>query len=430
MPERRLPATEVTAPATGGSRMTCRDPGMETSVSRAGETRHAHVTDSDDGQADHIRTDDIRTDDIHGRPGVALVYLFFVFLPLFFMPRWSWLAVGASLVAIALFVPLHYASYRRDAWGRALYPFAAAVIGYALIPINPGGNTFVIYAMVMAAVMFPVRRVVLLSVLFLLLMGLEFWWVMPELRLAIGSTAVAAVIGAMVVAGTLFDRNRARRDAELRLTQDEVRRLAALAERERIGRDLHDLLGHTLSVIALKSELAGKLITRDADAARQQIGDVEQVARQALAQVREAVTGIRASGLQAELAAARLTLLSAEIALDQRLGGVTLDPASENTFALILREAVTNVLRHAGARRVDVELDADAEELRLSIADDGRGGIGQHGNGLTGMRERAAELGGRLEIDSLPGAGTRLVVHVPRRDEDPDPASTSTGATT
>lgn len=357
----------------------------------------------------------VRTEDMHGHPGVALVYLFFVFLPLFFVPRWPWQALGASLVAIVLFVPMHFAFFRNATKGRALLPFAAAAIGYALIPFNPGGNTFLIYAMAMAAVMFPQRRVVVISIVLLVLMGLEFWWVMPQLGYALGSTAVVAVIGAMVVAGTLFDRNRAMRDAELRLTQDEVRRLAALAERERIGRDLHDLLGHTLSVVALKSELAGKLIARDPMAARQQIGEVEQVARQALAQVREAVAGIRASGLQAELAAARLTLLSAEVALDQRLGAVTLDPVSENALALILREAVTNVLRHASAQRVDVELDGDADELRLSIADDGRGGIERHGNGLLGMHERVAELGGRLEIDSLPGAGTRLVVHVPRR---------------
>ena len=369
-----------------------------------------------------------RTEDIHGHAGITLVYLFFVFLPLFFMPRWPWQAIGASLVAIVLFLPLHFAFFRGTTKGRALLPFAAAAIGYALIPFHPGGNTFLIYAMAMAAGMFLPRHAVLLSIALLALMGLEFWWVMPQLGHALGSTAVVAVIGAMVVVGTLFDRNRARRDAELRLTQDEVRRLAALAERERIGRDLHDLLGHTLSVVALKSELAGKLIARDPVAARQQIGEVEQVARQALAQVREAVAGIRASGLQAELAAARLTLLSAEVALDQRLGAVTLDPVSEHTLALILREAVTNVLRHAAAQRVDVELDGDAAELRLSIADDGRGGIERHGNGLLGMHERVAELGGRLEIDSLPGAGTRLVVHVPRRASPNDGMPAATGA--
>lgn len=357
----------------------------------------------------------IRAEDIHGHAGVALVYLFFVFLPLFFVPRWPWLSLGASVAAIALFLPLHFAFYRNAAKGGVLLPLAVAAIGYALIPLNPGGNTFLIYAMGMAAVTLAPRRAVLLSAVLVVLMGLEFWWVMPQLGHAVGSTGVTAVIGAMVVAGTLFSRNRARRDAELRLTQDEVRRLAALAERERIGRDLHDLLGHTLSVVALKSELAGKLMARDPAAARQQIGEVEQVARQALAQVREAVAGIRASGLQAELAAARLTLLSAEIALDQHLEPVLLDPVSENALALILREAVTNVLRHASAHRVDVELDGDVDELRLTIADDGCGGIERHGNGLLGMHERVAELGGHLEIDSLPGAGTRLVVHVPRR---------------
>jgi len=193
-----------------------------------------------------------------------------------------------------------------------------------------------------------------------------------------------------------------------------VRRLAGMAERERIGRDLHDLLGHTLSVVALKSELAGKLIQRDPAAARVQIGEVEEVARQALAQVREAVAGIRAAGLQAELAAARLALLSAEISFDQRLPVIELPGEVEAALAMALREAVTNVIRHAGARRVEVELVETAHEWQLSISDDGRGGIGRHGNGLTGMDERLRALGGSVEIDSAPGAGTRVLLRVPR----------------
>jgi two-component system sensor histidine kinase DesK len=217
-----------------------------------------------------------------------------------------------------------------------------------------------------------------------------------------------------VMAGILYARQRVREDAALRLTQDEVRRLAGMAERERIGRDLHDLLGHTLSVVALKSELAGKLVDRDPIAAKAQMREVEQVARDALSQVREAVSGIRASGLEAELALARLALLAAEVRLDAQLAPLALDPATEQALALVLREAVTNVVRHAHARRLEVELTEDAGMLRLSIADDGRGGAGGTGHGLTGMRERVAALGGALELDSPHGGGTRLLLRIPR----------------
>lgn len=370
---------------------------------------------------------DLVTDGIHAHPVAALVYLFFVFLPLFFQPRWTWTPFAASLLAIALFLPLHFAFARGQGRGRALMPLATAAIGYALIPFNSGGNTFLIYAMAMAALAYAPARAIAVSSLLLVLMGIEFWWVMPSAAFALGSTGIVGVIGAMVLFGTLFDRNRARRDAELRLTQDEVRRLAALAERERIGRDLHDLLGHTLSVVALKSELAGKLVERDPAAAKRQIGDVEQVARQALAQVREAVAGIRASGLQAELAAARLTLLTAEVSLDQQLAAIDLDPPGEHALALVLREAVTNILRHAGATRVDVELRDDGSRVTLSIADDGRGGADLRGHGLAGMRERLTALGGALEIDSPAGGGTRLLAHVPRQPSGALPAPVLAG---
>jgi two-component system, NarL family, sensor histidine kinase DesK len=352
--------------------------------------------------------------DIHSTPWFGLAYLLFLYLPLVFWQNRPASAVIASLIATVLFVPAHFASYRvqTGATSVALVLFVAA-LAYALIPFNPGGNTLVIYAVAMAAATLSAGVAIRLSVAMVAVMAVEFWWVMPRPIVALAYVAIVAVIGTMVVAGILYSRARGRRNAELRLTQDEVRRLATLAERERIGRDLHDLLGHTLSVVAIKSELAGKLLDRDPAAARAQIREVEHVARQALAQVREAVAGIRAAGFQAELAAARLALLSAEVRLDQRLAPIEVGGDVETVLAMTLREAVTNVLRHAQAARVEVELGEHEGSLRLTIADDGRGGIESHGNGLAGMRERLVAIGGTLEIDSPPGAGTRLLIRAP-----------------
>ena len=352
--------------------------------------------------------------DIHERPWVGLAYLVFAFVPMLFVPRGVPRMLLPTLLATAVFLPVYFAFYRRGERSPWPYLLFVAAIGYALIPSNYGGNTFIIYAAALGAAALPARTAILLGAGLLLAMATQFAWLIPRWQVAVGLSLVMSVVAAMVMAGILYSRARERRDAQLRLTQDEVRRLAGMAERERIGRDLHDLLGHTLSLVALKSELAGKLIDRDPAAAREQIRDVETVARQALAQVREAVAGIRAAGLQAEIAAARLTLLAADVRLDQRLAPVAIDADVELALALAVRESVTNVIRHAQARRVDIELGESGGGVRLCIADDGRGGAGAPGNGLAGMRERLAAVGGSLEVESAPGAGTRLTILLPQ----------------
>jgi len=353
-------------------------------------------------------------EELLGRPWVGLAYLVFVFLPLLFWPERPAIAVWGSIAAIAVFLPMYFAFFRwRGVRQRALI-VGMALLGLGVIWVNPGGNTFIIYAIAMSATVLPVRAAVLTALVLVVAMSALFYWRMPTLAMAIAYSSMVVVIGLLVMAGILYSKARSRRNAELRLTQDEVARLAAMAERERIGRDLHDLLGHTLSVVALKSELAGRLVDRDPAAAKVEIAEVESVARQALSQVREAVAGIRAAGLQAELAAARLALLSADVRLDQRLAPVAVAADAESALAMAVREAVTNVLRHASASRVDVELAAVDGELRLSISDDGRGGATQPGNGLSGMRERLAAVGAQLEIDSPAGEGTRLLITLPR----------------
>jgi two-component system sensor histidine kinase DesK len=272
--------------------------------------------------------------------------------------------------------------------------------------------------MAMAATALRPRAAIAWSAGLGLLYGPIQWLSVPQARVALPLGLFTLLLGAIITASILLARTRARDLAALHLSQDEVRRLAALAERERIGRDLHDLLGHTLSVVALKSELAGKLIERDPQAAREQIRDVEHVARAALSQVREAVAGIRAVGLLAELASARLALLAADVRLDQRLMPLIVDGEREQALALALREAVTNIIRHAQAQHAEIELDAEGSgTVRMVISDDGRGGIERVGNGLAGMRERMQAVGGELEIDSERGSGTRLVLRVPRNQD-------------
>jgi two-component system sensor histidine kinase DesK len=221
-------------------------------------------------------------------------------------------------------------------------------------------------------------------------------------------------LNCLIVAGmSLYGRIQRERRAELRLSMDEVRRLAASAERERIGRDLHDLLGHTLSMVALKSELAGRLIHRDPNAAHREMVDVARVSREALSQVRSAVSGIRAAAMAAELASARLLLEAAGVQMEYWHDPQALPGDVETCLALVLREAVTNIQRHARANRVEVTVIVGVDRVVMRIRDDGRGGVNERGNGLTGMRERIVAHGGELWIESPRGKGTGIEIRLP-----------------
>lgn len=343
-------------------------------------------------------------------PIVNLVYLFFVFLPLLFKPTVQPEAWVLSIVATLVFLPLHFAGFRLARQFQWLVIAAIAAIGYALIPVNPGGNTFLIYSLALAAGVLPPLRAAVVAVVVLAGMALEIWWFGQPWPFL----AMTAVLGGIVAIGVAYNRQVMQRNVDLRLSQDEVRRLAALAERERIARDLHDLLGHTLSVVALKSELAARLIERGAPEAIAEVRAVESIAREALKQVREAVGGMRSKGLQAELAQARVAAESADLRLSYRIADIELAPEAERVLTFAAREGLTNVLRHANATLCEVELLADSRQLQLELRDDGRGGIGEPGHGLRGMRERIEALGGELAIESEPGRGTRLKVRLPR----------------
>jgi two-component system sensor histidine kinase DesK len=247
-----------------------------------------------------------------------------------------------------------------------------------------------------------------LLLLNLLFVGLAWWLNYPPQLLVIIPATVFAICTIVMVEGINKEKNVA-----LRLSHDEVRRLAATAERERIGRDLHDLLGHTLSLITLKLELSRKLFDRDNEAARREVEEAEKVARHALAEVRSAVTGIRATDIAAELASARLLLESSQVHLDYGQPPTDLPVDIERGLSLILREAITNIARHADANAAKVEWLRERASVCMRISDDGRGGIGSDGNGLCGMRERVRALGGTLAIESPRGQGTRLKVSVP-----------------
>jgi len=348
-------------------------------------------------------------------PIFLLGYLVFLFVPVLVPSNADWgegvrWYLWPTLLSIAVFLPMYFLAYRGSALARVLCTLGIAALGYGLMPFNAFSNTYVIYAAAFVALLPGSMwiRLEVFAVLIIAYCGMAAWLGFP-----VFVPVVTAIVSVAVFSGNYFQSETVRKRAELKLSHEEVRRLAALAERERIGRDLHDLLGHTLSLVALKSDLAGRLIERDPHAARNEINDVSRVARDALAQVRRAVTGIRAAGLAAELASARLLLESDGVTLRYDAQEVALPADLETVLALSLREAVTNIQRHARASLADVTLAGTPDHVQLRIRDNGVGSAAVPGNGLAGMRERVEARGGRLRIDSTLRQGTCVEITLP-----------------
>ena len=207
---------------------------------------------------------------------------------------------------------------------------------------------------------------------------------------------------------------------QLKETRQELARSAVAQERLRFSRDLHDLLGHTLSVVVVKAEAARRLAPRDLDKALAQVADIESVGRQALTEIREAVTGYREGSLATELDRARSALAASDIEVEVRESGPPLPPRTEALLGWVVREGVTNVVRHSGAGRAVIELHTAEGVARLTVSDDGCGrpgpaapGVHRTGTGLRGLSERLAAAGGSLDSGPVPGGGFRVRAELP-----------------
>jgi len=211
----------------------------------------------------------------------------------------------------------------------------------------------------------------------------------------------------------LVVRQMSRLIRELSTTRRRLAESAVAEERLRFARDLHDLLGHTLSLIVVKAEVVRRLAERDPAAAAAQAADIEEVGRRALAEIREAVTGYREAGLTAELARARSDLAAAGVEAFVRRTADSLPSAIDALLAWVVREAVTNVIRHAGASECELALYTENNVVTLTVSDNGRGSGSSFGNGLTGLAERVSAVGGTLAAGPRAGGGFQLTATVP-----------------
>jgi two-component system sensor histidine kinase DesK len=219
------------------------------------------------------------------------------------------------------------------------------------------------------------------------------------------------MIGLSLLSDTIRDLHGAR---------EELARQAVVEERLRLARDLHDLLGHTLSLIVLKSELAGRLLEKAPDRAKNEIHDLETVARKALREVRQAVAGYRQPTLESELEGARQMLTAAGISCRIRNSVGKLPSEVDAALAWAMREGVTNVIRHSRAQACQIKILCTGDTVRAAVIDDGyteeNGKPVQFGSGLAGLAERLAMLGGSVQAGPSPEEGAPgfgLVVELP-----------------
>lgn len=339
---------------------------------------------------------------------VPYLWLIYIVMTLVFTP-WgqSRMTSILTLACSAVLLPLYFRGY----WvkGRELLLIIATItlLGVVLAPFNPGAAVFFVYAAAFAPKAGNTPDAIKIIAAIVFVIAVES----AALRLTPYFWISAVIFTMMIGAVNTHFAQRNRDNRRLLLAQEEVERMAKIAERERIGRDLHDVLGHTLSLIVLKSELASKLADKDPARAAIEIRDVERISRETLVQVRATVRGYQSRSLQAEAEQAKTALQAAGVKVLCDFPSAIIPASHEGVLALALREAVTNVIRHAGAHTCNLHLEQTNGTCCLEIKDDGCGELAPEGFGLSGMRQRVEALGGSLRREV--SSGTRLVITLP-----------------
>jgi two-component system, NarL family, sensor histidine kinase DesK len=338
-----------------------------------------------------------------------LIYLAYGVLDLFDRNGPVGITIGLGLLAvfIALYLALPYGRSSGETHAAVWMPLAMLAVFAAYAVIGGEGSMMLLIYLAVAVVSFhppyiSIPVVVALCAVSILLPPQVDSWDEPDLHY---SYAASIALVSLVVYGS---RRITASDMALLQAQSEVRRLAKEQERMRIGRDLHDILGHSLTTVVVKSELAQRLVPIDPDQAATEMGEVAALARQSLADVRSTVAGYREMSLAGELATAREVLRAAGIEAELPSTVESVPGDRRELFGWVVREGVTNAVRHSRARHVTVRfLDRGIE-----VVDDGVGAVAAMGTGLRGLTERVAAAGGRLTAGATDGGGWRLAVEL------------------
>ncbi len=348
-------------------------------------------------------------------PQFYLIYLLFYFFPwIFRSPTTN--DVIAAVVAIAVFLPIYLHGAAQTGLLRLIHIAGLLLLSFAVSPFFGSHGVFFIYAMALSGFITNERHAKITIVTLVILYGLfawltgQKWW----------DWGFPIFIGTMTAIGSFSTSMRLSQTDQMLREQELKRQLATESERERIAQDLHDLLGQTLTMVALKSEVAEKLFEREPEQAKQEIIEIRKAARVALKDVRDAVAGMNTTSLTAELKRARSILESANIRFSVVGELPIFNSQADQVVGLAFREAVTNIVRHSNADRVTLKLERDDEKNAISVLifDNGQQQTIVEGSGLSGLRKRVSQLGGetivgRTTLEKQTGFG--ISIHLPAK---------------
>ncbi len=328
-------------------------------------------------------------------PYAWLIYLFFFFVSFFANSREPY-QYPLMLLGVVVFLFLYFRLFWISQVQVKYYLILMALHASIMTLLTQGASVFFVYVGAFCCRLgSPKKAIAGIALLLLWVVTLSYWFKLSP-YFYLPAIVFSTFIGFMNIYQFEIDK----KNKALDLSQQEVRQLAQTAERERIARDLHDLIGHTFSVLTLKADLAGKLIDRDPQRAKQEVKELENLSRDALSQVREVVSGFRSADIKAELAATKYLLQSNDIDFDYQLSELNIDEQLNKELALMIKELTTNVLKHANATKVSAAILVDEKGLQLNYIDNGIGikANQNKGFGLKGIAERLQQWHGELSI--------------------------------
>jgi len=336
-------------------------------------------------------------------PAFFLVYLLFYFVPwLFHAPEIK--DIIAFIVALAIFIPIHFFAFSKSTPRFIGAIILTQIIGFIIAPLHGMHGVFHIYASAQAGFQRPGKRAAIL----LVVLALSFVILSLFVRANWFEVALVLFIGAVTGISCMASAEEIELRKYLERTSVLDKQSATLAERERIAADLHDLLGQTLTMVALKAEVADKFMDKDSERARREIREIRNEARAALADVRQAVSGMNTTTIEAEVNRAEQVLGAAGIEFSILGTLPKVSKHQDKVLGLAIREAVTNIVRHSKAKNAELSFVQSKDGLDISIRDNGIGGSYTLGAGLTGLKRRIENLGGSVDIDISKGAHIKL----------------------
>lgn len=333
-------------------------------------------------------------------PYVWLVYLLIYIVPVFINPVESWV-IWTTFLSAAVFVVLYFYTFWQTGLAAWFCVLAVLSLGVVAVNFNPGASVFFVYAAAFCVQIKPQKHAFAMvffiagvAAVYSFIFSMPPYFYLP-----------AIIISILIGLVNIYEAELKNKNKQLRISQDELRKAAATAERERIARDLHDVIGHTFSLINVKAQLAQKLIHKDPDKAQQEIKELEQISRSAMAEVRQTVSNYHEKDMASEISKAKILAQSADIRLTCQADALPKEGPLNSALAFVIRELMTNIIKHSNASQCRIEYQKNHGTHHLTISDNGKlaGTSIKQGNGLRGIKERVEALRGNTNLSTDKG---------------------------